>query len=42
VLVKVSLSQREPTPKTVAILKVRELTKTGERSVSMVGGKYLK
>jgi integrase len=42
VLVKVSLSQREPTPKTVAILKVRELTKTGERSVPMVGGKYLK
>ena len=42
VLVKVSLSQREPTPKTVAILKVRELTNTGERSVPMVGGKYLK
>lgn len=42
VLVQVSMSHREPTPKTVAILKVRELTKTGERSVPMAGGKYLK
>jgi integrase len=42
VLVTVSLSQKEPTPKTVAILKIRKHTKTGERSVPMVGGKYLK
>ncbi len=42
VLVSVSLSQKEPTLKTVAILKIREQTKTGKRSVRMVGGKYLK
>lgn len=40
--VMVSMTHPEPTPKTVAILRIRALTKTGERSVPMVGGKYLK
>lgn len=40
--VMVSLSQRDPTPKTVAILNVRDQTKTGARSVPTAAGGYLK
>lgn len=37
----INFSQPEPTPKTIAILRIRQLTKTGARSVAMVGGQYL-
>lgn len=40
--VLVSLSHKEPTPKTVAVLNVRDETKTGARSVPTVAGGYLK
>jgi len=39
--VLVSVSEPEPTPKTIAILRIREETKTGSRSVPTVAGKYL-
>ena len=40
--VLVSHSQRHPTPKTIALLHIREMTKTGARVVPTVGGGYLK
>jgi integrase len=40
--VMVSFSDPAPTLKTIAMLRVRPLTKTGERSVPMAGGQYLK
>jgi integrase len=42
VKVRVSFSKPEPTPKTIAILRIRPHTKTGARSVPMAGGQYLK
>lgn len=40
--VKVSHSQKDPTPKSIALLHIREQTKTGARVVPMVGGSYLR
>lgn len=38
---QVSHTHKKPTPKTIAVLRVRSETKTGARSVPMTGGKYL-